>query len=111
MDIIEEKSNDIAVFKLNGSLDSNTSPAFEEKVVAIIEGGTSKIIVDFSGLDYISSAGLRVLNLASVKLKPSNGNLVLCCLQDYVREVFEIAGFDQFLPIVATMEDATAKFN
>ena len=111
MDIIEEKNNDIAVFKLNGSLDSNTSPAFEEKVVTTIEGGTGKIIVDFSGLDYISSAGLRVLNLASVKLKPLSGSLILCSLQDYVREVFEIAGFDQFLPIVSTMDDAVAKLS
>ncbi len=109
MDIIEEKNNDIMVFKLNGSLDSNTSPAFEEKVVASIEEGCAKIIVDFAALDYISSAGLRVLNLASVKLKPASGDLVLCALQDYVREVFEIAGFDQFLPIVSTMDDAVAK--
>ncbi|MBI9077604.1 MAG: STAS domain-containing protein [Desulfatibacillum sp.] len=111
MDIIEEKNNDIAVFKLNGSLDSNTSPAFEEKVVAAITDGVAKIIVDFAGLDYISSAGLRVLNLASVKLKPANGNLVLCALQDYVREVFEIAGFDQFLPIVSSMDEAVIKLS
>ena len=111
MDIVEEKNSDIAVFKLNGSLDSNTSPSFEEKVVAAIEGGSAKIIVDFSALDYISSAGLRVLNLASVKLKPANGSLILCSLQDYVREVFEIAGFDQFLPIVSSMDDAVAKLS
>lgn len=109
MEIIQENQNEVAIFKLNGSLDSNTSPSFEEKVLAAIQDGSNKVIVDFSQVNYIASAGLRVLNLASKKLKNNNGKIVLCSVEDYIREVFEIAGFDLFLPIVADMNEALAK--
>ena len=110
MEIVEKKQDDIVVFELKGSLDSNTSPAFEERILETIKNGTSKLVVDFEAVDYISSAGLRVLNLASKKLKHNQGKIVLCAVEDYIREVFEIAGFDLFLPIVSTRADALSGF-
>ncbi|MFH1292842.1 MAG: STAS domain-containing protein [Pseudomonadota bacterium] len=110
MEIIEKMQNDISIFKLSGRLDSNTSPGFEEKIIDAIGSGSNKMIIDFEDLDYISSAGLRVLNKATKHLKPTEGKLVLCSMQDYIREVFEIAGFDSFLPIVSTCDEALTKF-
>jgi anti-sigma B factor antagonist len=110
MEIIEKKHNDISIFMLNGRLDSNTSPALEEKILEAIKSGSNKMIIDFAALEYISSAGLRVLNKATKQLKPNEGTLILSSMQDYVREVFEIAGFDSFLPIVSTMDEALKKF-
>ncbi len=109
MEIIEEKQNDISIFRLNGRLDSNTSPEFEGKILETIENGVTKLIIDFGALEYISSAGLRVVNKTLRQLKPSEGKLVLCYMQDYVREVFEIAGFDTFIPIVSDMDEALLK--
>jgi anti-sigma B factor antagonist len=106
MDIQVEQKNDVSIFKLNGSLDSNTSPEFEEKILETINNGTTKVVIDFSSLDYVSSAGLRVLNKAYKKLKHQNGAIILCSMQDYIKEVFEIAGFDYFLTIVPTLDDA-----
>jgi anti-sigma B factor antagonist len=106
MDIIEEKQNDVSIFRLNGRLDSNTSPEFEGKILETIENGASKLIIDFEALEYISSAGLRVVNKTLRQLKPNKGKLVLCSMQDYVKEVFEIAGFDSFIPIVSNMDEA-----
>lgn len=106
MEIIESKENDIEIFKLNGRLDSNTSPGLEEKIFNAIENGAINLILDFEDLDYISSAGLRVILKATKNLKRSEGIIVLCSMQDYVKEVFEIAGFDSFLPIAANMGDA-----
>ena len=63
------------------------------------------MIIDFKDLDYISSAGLRVILKATKALKREDGKMLLCDMQDYVKEVFEIAGFDSFLPIVGTMDD------
>ena len=100
MEIIEKTENDIYIFKVNGRLDSNTSHELEEKIFGAIKNESYKMIVDFEGLDYISSAGLRVILKASKALKRSEGSIVLCSMQDYVKEVFEIAGFDVFLPIV-----------
>ena len=110
MDIIEEKQSDIYIFKLNGRLDSNTSQGFEQKIFQAISDGSKNMVVDFKDLDYISSAGLRVILKATKALKRDDGRIMLCSMQDYVKEVFEIAGFDSFLPIVATMDDALKSF-
>jgi len=106
MDITETKHDQYSVFKLNGRLDSNTAMGFEQKLFDCIENGTQRLILDFEELDYISSAGLRVILKATKSLKGADGKLVLCEMQDYVKEVFEISGFDSFLPIEATLDDA-----
>jgi anti-sigma B factor antagonist len=106
MDITETKHDQYSIFKLNGRLDSNTAMGFEQKLFECIENGTQRLILDFQDLDYISSAGLRVILKATKNLKSSEGKLVLCAMQDYVKEVFEISGFDSFLPIEATLDDA-----
>jgi anti-sigma B factor antagonist len=110
MEIIEEKQDAISIFKLNGRLDSNTSQGFEKKIFDAISDGSKNIIVDFKDLDYISSAGLRVILKATKALNREEGKIMLCSMQDYVKEVFEIAGFDSFLPIVATMDEALQSF-
>ena len=110
MDIIEEKQGGINIFKLNGRLDSNTSQGFEKKLFQAIADGSKTMVVDFKDLDYISSAGLRVILKATKAIKREDGRIMLCSMQDYVKEVFEIAGFDSFLPIVANMDDAIKSF-
>ena len=106
MDIIENKQAGYTVFKLSGRLDSNTSLGFEKKIFEAIENGTREMVLDFEDLDYISSAGLRVILKATKNLKNTDGRLILCAMQDYVKEVFEISGFDSFLPIVKSVDDA-----
>jgi anti-sigma B factor antagonist len=110
MEIIEQIQNNICIFKLNGRLDSTTSHELEEKIFEAIKNESNQMIIDFEGLDYISSAGLRVILKTSKALKRSQGLIVLCSLQDYVKEVFEIAGFDVFLSIVTKMNDALEMF-
>jgi anti-sigma B factor antagonist len=110
MEIIEEHQSGINIFKLNGRLDSNTSQGFEKKIFQAIDDGSKNMIIDFKNLEYISSAGLRVILKATKALKREEGKMMLCDMQDYVKEVFEIAGFDSFLPIVGTMNDALQAF-
>jgi len=110
MEIIQEQQDAISIFKLNGRLDSNTSQGFEKKIFDAISDGSKNMIVDFKDLDYISSAGLRVILKATKALNREEGKIMLCSMQDYVKEVFEIAGFDSFLPIVASMDEALQAF-
>jgi anti-sigma B factor antagonist len=110
MEIIEENQSGINIYKLSGRLDSNTSQSFEKKIFQAIDDGSKSMIIDFKNLDYISSAGLRVILKATKALKREDGKMMLCDMQDYVKEVFEIAGFDSFLPIVSTMDDALQRF-
>ena len=109
MEITETKENDVNIYKLNGRLDSNTSPTLEKKLAVAIEDGATSMVIDFENLEYISSAGLRIILKTTKDLKRSEGHIVLCAMQDYVKEVFEIAGFDSFLHIVSTMKDALNK--
>jgi anti-sigma B factor antagonist len=111
MEIIEENQRGINIYKLNGHLDSNTSLGFENKLIQAIDDGSKSMIIDFKNLDYISSAGLRVILKATKALKREDGKIMLCDMQDYVKEVFEISGFDSLLPIVGSMGDALDAFS
>lgn len=106
MEITEETRGNAKLFRLQGRLDSNTSPVLEQRLAETLSSGTRGVVIDFKQLDYISSAGLRVILKTAKALKRDNGKLLLCSMQDYVKEVFEIAGFDSFLPILPSPEDA-----
>ena len=108
MEIVEAKQDTINIYKVQGRLDSNTSPDLEKRIFDAISGGS--MILDFEELDYISSAGLRVILKATKDLKRSEGKIILCAMKDYVKEVFEISGFDSFLPIVTSLDDAINQF-
>lgn len=111
MEIAESKQKDIAIYRISGRLDSNSSMEFEETVFQGIENGVKNIMMDFAELEYISSAGLRVILKAAKDLKRQAGRLVLCNLQDYVKEVFEISGFDTFLPIAPSPAEGMKVFD
>ena len=111
MEIIEEIQDDINIYQLKGRLDSNTSQGFEQKVFQAISDGSKRMIVDFKDLNYISSDGIRVILIATKAIKREEGQIMFCCMRDYVKEVFEIAGIGSLLPVVATMDDALKAFS
>jgi len=102
--------NDINIYRLIGRLDSNTSPGLEQKLFQVISEGAKNMVVDFNDIDYISSAGLRVILKAFKALDRKDGRIMLCSMQDYVRQLFETTGIDAFVPILATMDDALKAF-
>ena len=83
---------------------------FEDKILAVIDGGERRLVIDLSRLDYVSSAGLRVFLLASKRLNPAGGKLVLCSLQEPVKEVFDIVGFFSILSILGSKDEALKSF-
>ncbi len=107
MDITEQKSAGVVTLRLSGRLDTTTAPAFEDKILGGIASGERYVVIDLAQLDYISSAGLRVIALAGKRLSAANGKLVLCSLKDRVREVFEVAGFSSIVSIYGSHDDAT----
>ena len=110
MEVSEKRQDGVCILSLAGRLDANASAGFQEKVSQIIEDGTNNLVLVCENLDYISSAGLRVVLIAIKQVKQTEGKIVLCSLQQYIREVFEVAKFDAFLPIVDTLEDALKMF-
>lgn len=86
------------IVKVAGRLDTTTAPQLEEELKASIEG-VNRIIMDFSNLEYISSAGLRVLLWAHKAMKMQEGSLVVRGANEEVREVFTITGFAEILTL------------
>ena len=110
MEITTTETGDVSVLDIQGHLDTNTSPEAETAINALIDAGTSKILIDFGALEYISSAGLRVLLATAKKLKAAGGDLKICGLNDTVQEVFDISGFSSILAVSANREEALASF-
>ncbi len=110
MDITTQTRNDVTVVAIAGNLDSNTSPQAQQAIDGVLAGGGKRIVVDFTALDYISSAGLRVLLGAAKRLSGAGGALHLFGLNATVREVFDISGFSTILPVFATEAEALKGF-
>jgi len=110
MEIIEESQDGISIYRLKGRLDSNTSLWLEEKLFQAISDGSKRMIVDFKDLNYISSDGIRVILISTKAIQREEGQIMFCCMRDYVKEVFEIAGLGSLLPVVATMKEALKAF-
>ncbi len=106
MTINESQEGKTRIFDLSGRLDASTSDRLEEQLLSVIDGGASHVVVDLDKLEYISSAGLRVLLLAAKKLKQVDGKIVLSNLQAHIREVFDIAGFSAIFSIFNSRSEA-----
>jgi anti-anti-sigma factor len=98
------------VLSFEGNLDTSTSPEAEAKINELIDGGASKLLINFEQLNFISSSGLRVLLATAKKLGPAGGALRICALNPTVQEVFDISGFGTILAVSASEEEALATF-
>lgn len=93
------KKKNTTIFTLNGRLDSNSAPQFEQQLQDFLTTPCSHLVFDFNNLDYISSAGLRVVLNTAKAYKSGQYLFVTCAMQEHVQEVFEISGFDSFITI------------
>jgi len=108
MEFAQEQSGDVVIVKLAGRLDSNTAQPAEERFMQVLASGTLHLAIDMSKLEYISSAGLRVLLVVAKKVQQAKGKVVLFGLVRNVREVFSISGFDRIFAIQSDIAAAVA---
>ena len=97
MTINKKSEGEMLTIKLSGRLDTNSSPALEAELKKSVNG-VKELIFDFSEVEYISSAGLRIL-LAAQKVMNRQGSMKLIGVNADVMEVFEITGFSDILTI------------
>lgn len=105
MEISTRTSNGIHIVAVAGSMDSTTSPEAQKALDGVL-AVASKVALDFTELDYISSAGLRVLLGTAKALLASGGSLRIFGLNQSVREVFEISGFSTILAVYPSEAEA-----
>ena len=108
MDVQSREDNGVVVVVMRGKLDTNTTPSAEDSISALCDRGATKMLINLAELDYISSAGLRLLLATAKKLKATGGVLRVCSLNNTVQEVFEISGFGSILNVHATELDGLA---
>jgi anti-sigma B factor antagonist len=99
MEVTEESNGKATVVIAKGRLDSNTSKVLETRLTALASVPAAVLVVDLGQVDYVSSAGLRVLLIAVKKVKGGGGKLALCAIQPQVREVFDISGLSAVFSI------------
>ena len=99
MDMTIEKNLNAAALTitLSGRLDTNTAPQLEAELKNSLEG-VEHLVLDFAALDYLSSAGLRVL-LAAQKVMNRQGDMVVRNVNETISEIFEVTGFCDILTI------------
>jgi len=99
MKIEVKQEGEIFVVELEGRMDTNTSPEFQKEMETYYSKEGFKMILDFDQLDFVSSAGLRVLLLIQKKSKALNGSLVIKNVKPEIQEVFDMTGFSDILTI------------
>ncbi len=110
MDISTETAGEVTVVHVEGNLDTNTAPEAQQRLDALLDEGSSKLLVDFEALEYISSAGLRVLLSTAKRLSASGGSMHISGLNETVDEIFEISGFSTIFNVFPTRAEALEKF-
>lgn len=97
MNIEKEINGTVSTLKVSGRLDTTTAPALEAAVSETV-AGAEQLVLDFAGLEYISSAGLRVI-LKAQKTMTAKGGMKLLHVNETIMEIFEITGFSDILTI------------
>lgn len=94
------------ILRLSGRLDVASAPILDKKINHLIEEDRCRLLLDFTRIDYLSSAGMRVLLSVGKKLRAKEGELLLFSLSDEVCEVIKMAGFDKILHIFPSEKEA-----
>lgn len=109
MEVKSATEGDILILTPVGRVDTSTAKSFEEEVMKGLAQG-SKVAISFSEINYISSAGLRVILMAGKKVASTQGKMALINMPEKIFAVFKMSGFDRILKIVPTLDDAKALF-
>ena len=105
MDISSKQVDGVTIISIKGSIDAITSPDITKYIQEQVANGNAKLVVDLSGVDYTSSAGLRVLLGATKDTRSNSGDIRLTGIQPDVQKVLKMSGF---LNILKTYDDLNA---
>jgi anti-anti-sigma factor len=107
VELREEVLGDITVVEILGRIDSATALTLGERLTGILRASKA-LVFDLRQLEYIGSAGFRILLLAAKQADAAGTRFVLCGMSPKVRQLFDLGGFLDFFPISASRDDAIA---
>lgn len=108
MEIEINDQDTVTILVLRGRLDTNSSAEAENRTLDLIHQGKIRIVFDFSNVEYISSAGLRVVLKAAKHVQAAGGDMAIFGMRDKIREVFEMSGFLKILTVRERREEAVS---
>ncbi|MFZ5492827.1 MAG: STAS domain-containing protein [Pseudomonadota bacterium] len=111
MNISTRAVEGVLVVDMEGRLDSHTAGYGNDEMVRIVKGDHKDVLINLAKLEFITSAGLRVLLLAAKLLQTSGGKLKLCAANQFVKDVLETSGFTSLIALYATEADAVGAFS
>lgn len=103
--------HETTVVDMTGRLDTSTSGDAYDQMVRIAQSGVSKVVLNLDKLEYVSSAGLRVILMAAKLLKSSNGEMKICHANGVVKEVLKTSGFNHLIDLHDEEKGAIAAFH
>jgi anti-sigma B factor antagonist len=106
MNITTTTVDGVTLVRLDGDLDTTSSPLAQDAINQIIDDGAKQLLVNLENVSFVSSTGLRVLLSTAKRLGSEAGSLKISNLNETVNEVFEISGFITILNVFPTEEDA-----
>jgi anti-sigma B factor antagonist len=110
MKISTRQSYDVLVVDMQGRLDSRTSGYGYDEMVRIVKSNNKQVLVNLEKLEFVTSAGLRVLLTAAKLLQSQRGQLKLCSANEAVKQVLETCGFNSLISLYATEAEAIRSF-
>jgi anti-anti-sigma factor len=111
MNITQRVEGDVTVFSMEGRIDTQAATDMDQALLSAVSAGNHNMVVDMSGVDYISSAGLRALAAVLVKSRAEGGDMKLASLNVRVTRIFRIIGFDVLMSVHDSPEAAIADFS
>ena len=107
----ESKGDGIVILRLDGRLDAISSPKLDDEIENLLNNHKLKLIIDFSGVDYLSSAGMRALLSGTKKVSKKGGKLSTHSMNEDLMEIIKMAGFGAILTICLTEDEAIKSLN
>jgi len=110
MNISLEETHGILICHLSGRIDAYTSQEVSDMLEQRIDSGNYKLVLNLNGVEYLSSAGIRVLLVLKKKVDKRKGDIKLACVQSYPLDVLKISGVFKLFSLYKTVQEATASF-
>jgi anti-sigma B factor antagonist len=110
MDVTLSEMRRVTLLEVSGRVDSTNASQLGETLMSQIDAGRYQLVIDLSGVSYMSSAGLREMVAAVKKVRQYNGDLRIATPSERVREVLDLAGLSAIFQIFPTQVDAVGSY-
>jgi anti-anti-sigma factor len=111
MELTHDKKGENMIITIKGRLDAASAPVADTAIKKIMEEDCRRVLFNLDDLEYLSSGGLRVILGVAKEIKRNEGKLVLFSLNQFVKEIFEVSGFESLIPIEDTVESGIKRLD